>query len=106
MLKYFTLLAYFSIERTKVLVKVKFLKSNFSYRISKANSFNIKHIPPALAEPLIVFNLDIRKFLLPSFFQHLIFFPSSVSLCLCCIAGGSKLCFASVLKIVPYLYNF
>ena len=60
--KIFYSLSYFSIETTKVLVKVKFFKSHFSYRNSKANSFNIKHIPPALAGPLIVFNLDIRKF--------------------------------------------
>ena len=31
-------------------------------RISIPNSFNIKHIPPALAGPLVVFYLDVWKF--------------------------------------------
>ena len=56
-----TLLSYFTREKTKVLGHINILKSYFLCRISIANLFNIKYIPPALAGPLVVFNQDIKK---------------------------------------------
>ena len=58
-------------ETTKVLGKVQFLKSHFSRRSSIANSFKIKikHIPLALAIPLVVDLSRHTKILV-----HLIFF--------------------------------
>ena len=63
---FFTVLTYFSRETTKVQGKVEFFKSLF--RFSIANSFNIKHLSPNLAGPLVVFYQNIQKFWLTSFF--------------------------------------
>ena len=56
--KFFTLLFYSTRETTKVLCKVQFLKSHFSCNISVAKTFNIKHVPRALAGHLVVFFIE------------------------------------------------
>ena len=62
MSKFLTLLTYLSRETTKVLAKSNFWNYFFSWRIGMAISINIKHVPPALAEPVVAFYRKIRKF--------------------------------------------
>ena len=74
--------------------------------MSKANSFNIKHVPPLKLGPYL-FSSRHTKFLVYRFFQHLIL-VSTCFLCLCCIASGAKLRFASVCKniLIFHATNF
>ena len=93
-----TILTYFNRETTKVLGKEQFKKSHFSCRISMANLFNIKNLPQALAG-LLVFLSRHTKVLVLLVFSTSKFFAIRF-LCVCYIASGAKLCFASEYTIV------
>ena len=54
--------------------------------ISIANLLNMKNIPPVLAGPLIVFNLDIRKFWFTWYFSAFIFFRLKFHFYVCVVS--------------------
>ena len=64
----------FSRETTQVLGNVQFLISLFLCRISIANSLNMKHVPPALAGPLVDIIETYECFGSLSFFKFKVFF--------------------------------